>query len=148
MKNETVDSKTCIDASLALKLVLSEPHSDRAEIKWQNWLSARVEILAPSLLVYETCSVLRNRVYRKELTPPEADEAFRIIGDLGITYLHSPAIRQLAWELAHRFNLPTVYDGFYVALAQHQGCPFWTGDKRLYNAVKNDLAWVHWLGEP
>ncbi len=135
------------DASLALKLVLSEADSDRAELEWQNWLSARVEILAPFLLVYETCSVLRNRVHRKELTPAEANEALRIIGDLDITYLHPPAIRQSAWELARRFNRPTVYDSFYLALAQHERCPFWTGDKRLYTAVKNNLAWVHWLGE-
>jgi predicted nucleic acid-binding protein len=142
-----VNSQVCVDASLALKLVLSEPDSDRAELQWQYWLKARVEILAPFLLIYETCSVLRNRVYRKELTPVEADEAFRIIAGLDITYVHPPAIRQSAWELAHRFNRPTVYDSFYLALAQHQGCPFWTGDKRLYNAVKDELGWVHWLGQ-
>ena len=141
-----MDSKICIDASVALKLVLSEPDSEVAEAEWQRWLEAGVEILAPLLFVYETRSVLRNRVFRKALTPSEADEAARIIADLSITYLHPPAITQSAWELARRFNRPTVYDSFYLALAQLQGCPFWTGDKRIHNAVKKDFGWVHLLG--
>src|SRR5688572_1759524 len=128
-----MDSRICIDASLGLKLVLSEPDSDRAEAEWQSWLKAGVDILAPFLFIYETSSVLRNRVFRKELTAIEADEAAKIIADLGITYLHPPDIRQSAWELARRFNRPTAYDSFYLALAQHQGCPLWTGDKGLYN---------------
>ena len=139
-------SQICVDASLALKLVLSEPDSDRAEAEWQSWLKARLDIIAPFLFIYETTSVLRNRVYRGELTQPEADEALRLLSELGINYLHPQAIRQSAWELARRFNRPTAYDSFYVALAQHQGCPLWTGDKRLYNAVKGQLGWVHFLG--
>lgn len=141
-----MDSRICIDASLALKLVLSEPDSDQAQVEWQNWVSSGVAIAAPYLFIYETSSVLRNRVYRKELTPGEADQAFGILRGLGISYLHPPAIRQSAWELARRFNRPTAYDCFYLALAQHQGCPLWTGDKRLYNAVKKELGWVQFLG--
>jgi len=142
-----VNSQICVDASLALKLVLSEPDSDRAELQWQNWLKARLEIVTPFLFIYETSSVLRNRVYRREITQREADEALRLLASLGIVCLHPPAIWQPAWELAGRFNRPTVYDSFYLALSQHQGCPFWTGDRRLYNAVKNELRWVHWLGQ-
>jgi predicted nucleic acid-binding protein len=142
-----VDSKICIDASLALKLVLSEPGSDQAQAEWENWLRSSVKIAAPVLFIYETTSVLRNRVYRKEITQSEADQALSILDGLSITYLHSPAIRQSAWELARRFNRPTVYDTFYLALAQEQTCPFWTADKRLYNAVKKELDWVHVLGQ-
>jgi predicted nucleic acid-binding protein len=141
-----VFSQICVDASLALKLVLSEADSARAEVEWQSWVEAGLEIIAPFLFVYETTSVLRNRVYRGELTQPEADEALRLLSEFGINYLHPQAIRQSAWELARRFNRPTAYDSFYLALAQHQGCPLWTGDERLYNAVKGDLEWVHFLG--
>lgn len=97
--------------------------------------------------IYETIAVLRNRVYRREITQREAEEALGILAGLRITYLHPPGIRQVAWELARRFNRPTTYDGFYLALAQLEGCPFWTGDRRLYNAVKNGLEWVYVLRE-
>ena len=50
-----------------------------------------------------------------------------------------------AWKLVRRFNRPTVYDAFYLALAQEEGCPFWTGDKRLYYTVKRQLKWIHVL---
>ena len=140
-------SKICIDASLALKLVFSESDSDQAEAEWQSWIRSGMEVTAPFLFIYETTSVLRNRVYRKEITQSEADEALGILTALRITYLHPPAMRQAAWKLAQRFNRPTAYDSFYLALAQLEGCPFWTGDRRLYNAVKNELEWVHVLGD-
>jgi predicted nucleic acid-binding protein len=140
-----VDSQVCVDANLGLKLVIAEPDSDEAELKWQAWLEAGLEIVTPFLFIYETSSVLRNHVYRKELTQEEADEALRLLSDLTITYLHPAGLQQSAWEIARRFNRPTVYDGFYVALARQQGCPFWTADRRLYNAVKHELDWVHLL---
>jgi predicted nucleic acid-binding protein len=148
VKKETVASKVCVDASLALKLVLSEADSDQAEAEWQNWIRSGIEIEAPFLFIYETTSVLRNRVYRREITQIEAEEALGILAGFRITYLHPPALRQTAWELAHRFNRPAAYDGFYLALAQLEGCSFWTGDRRLYNAVKSGLEWVYVLREP
>jgi predicted nucleic acid-binding protein len=145
VKKETVASKVCVDASLALKLVFSEADSDQAEAVWQNWIRSGIEVEAPFLFIYETTSVLRNRVYRREITQSEAEEALAILAGLRITYLHPPALRQAAWELARRFDCPTVYDSFYLALAELEGCPFWTGDRRLYNAVKNGLEWVYAL---
>ncbi|MEM3433788.1 MAG: hypothetical protein QXP27_06395, partial [Candidatus Methanomethyliaceae archaeon] len=41
----------------------------------------------------------------------------------------------------------TAYDAAYLALAQKEHVPFLTGDERLYNAVKGELAWVQWLGQ-
>ncbi len=146
MKTEAVESKICVDASLALKLVLSEHDSEAAQEEWQNWIGTGVEIVAPDLFMYETASVLRNRVHRKEITQSEADEALQILATLEITYYQPAGMQQAAWELARRLNRPTVYDAFYLALAQEERCPFWTGDKRLYNSVKSQLNWVHVLG--
>jgi predicted nucleic acid-binding protein len=142
----TAESKICVDASLALKLVLPETDSDLTQAQWQDWIGAAVEIIAPDLFTYETTSVLRNRVYRKEITQSEADEALRILASLDITYHQPAAIRQSSWELARRFNRPTAYDAFYLALAQDEDSPLWTADRRLYNAVKDQLKWVHALG--
>jgi predicted nucleic acid-binding protein len=144
--NVTVESKICVDASLALKLVLLESDSDLAQAQWQDWVGAAVEIIAPDLFIYETTSVLRTRVYRKEITQSEAGEALRILALLDITYHQPGAIRESSWELARRFNRPTAYDAFYLALAQDEGSSLWTGDKRFYNAVKDQIEWVHALG--
>lgn len=141
-----VNSQVCVDASFALKLVLPELDSERAEELWQSWLDAHTEIIAPVLFVYETSSVLRNRVYRKKLTAEEGEEALTFFTNLAVSYLHPPELRQLAWRLATRFRRPTVYDSFYLALAQLRGCPLWTADRRLYNTVKDELDWVYWIG--
>ena len=55
-------------------------------------------------------------------------------------------LHQRAWELARHFNRPAAYDAHYLALAEMADCPFWTADKRLFNVVRNELEWVHWLG--
>ena len=92
-----MEAKVCVDASLALKLVLAEADSDLAQSQWQTWTEAGVEIISPDLFVYETTSVLRNRVYRKEITQSEADEAFRILDSLDISYHKPAAMRISGW---------------------------------------------------
>lgn len=52
-----------------------------------------------------------------------------------------------AWERAYRFKQPAAYDAHYLALAEMLGCEFWTADRRLHNAVKDELPWVKWLGD-
>ncbi len=40
-------------------------------------------------------------------------------------------------------NLSASYDSHYLALAQSLNCQFYTGDKRLYNSVKNQINWIN-----
>lgn len=42
--------------------------------------------------------------------------------------------------------ISTIHDAHYLALAQTLDCEFWTADERLYNAVRDQLPWVRWLG--
>ena len=51
------------------------------------------------------------------------------------------------WQLAAHFQQPQAYDSFYLALADLMRVPFWTADRRLYNAVRGELRWVHLLDE-
>jgi predicted nucleic acid-binding protein len=62
---------------------------------------------------------------------------------LPIELLWPSGLHIRAWELARYFKRSAAYDMHYVALAEMSGCPFWTADERLYNAVKNELDWVH-----
>ncbi|GIV76846.1 MAG: hypothetical protein KatS3mg050_1240 [Litorilinea sp.] len=65
---------------------------------------------------------------------------------LKIRLSHRKGIFPLAWELAKQFNQPRAYDTAYLALAQLHQCDFWTADEKLYNAVKDALPWVKWVG--
>ncbi len=48
--------------------------------------------------------------------------------------------------LAHQLRRPTTYDCYYLALAERYQCELWTGDQRFYNAVKDAIPWVKWIG--
>ena len=142
-----MNSQICVDASLALKLVLVEKDSSTAQHLWDAWTNAGTEIVAPSLLAFEGASAIRNKVQRGLAPPDEAELMFKAFHLLGVKYLHPEGLHQRAWELAKRFNRPQAYDSYYLALAEILDLEFWTADERLYNIVKSDLPWVKWLGD-
>lgn len=135
----------CVDASLALKLVLLEDDSDRAEALWANWITQDITVIAPYLLAYEVSSVIRNKIYCGKITSEDGDLAFAKLHAQGIVLLHPKELAPTAWDLARQFNRPTAYDSQYLALAQILDCELWTADKRLYNAVHDTLPWVQIL---
>jgi predicted nucleic acid-binding protein len=59
------------------------------------------------------------------------------------TALPSP---QENYELARKYQR-SIYDSWYLAVAEANGRAFWTADAKLYNAVKEWLPFVRWLGE-
>jgi predicted nucleic acid-binding protein len=50
-------------------------------------------------------------------------------------------------EIAVEFNQSLVYDATYAALAEIAGCEFWTADREFYEAVREGLAYVKFIGE-
>ena len=67
-----MNSRVCIDANLALRLVLAEPDSAKAHHLWDTWINADVDVIAPPLLVFEATSVICNKMYRGLVPPGEA----------------------------------------------------------------------------
>ncbi len=141
------NSLVCADAGLALKLVLPEPDSALARALWETWKAERTLVIAPTLWGYEVTSVIRNRVHRGQLPPEMEEEAFTTLHELPVQLMAPTGLHRRAWELARHFDRPAAYDAHYLALAEMAGCPFWTADERLFNAVREELNWVHWLGD-
>jgi predicted nucleic acid-binding protein len=140
--------QVCVDASLAVKAVVSEPDSDKADALSSQWANEGKELIAPDFFSVETDSILRQKVaLRKELTPAQAEAAFAMLRALPIQQIAVSGQRQRAWQIAIEFNFATVYDATYLALAELQGCAFWTADKRLFDQVKDKLVFVKWLGD-
>ena len=141
-----MNSRVCVDSSLALKLVLVEEDSPKVQRLWDTWVDADVKIVAPFLLAFEGTSVIRNKMYRGLVPPEEGELMFKAFHLLGVRLLHPDGLHQRAWELAKQFNPPQAYDSHYLALAEILDLELWTGDERLYNAVQDKLSWVRWLG--
>jgi len=69
----------CVDASFALKLVLEEAESAQVEGLWRSWIGDDRDIIAPYQLLFEVTSVIRNHVYRQNLSMEAGEMAFTAI---------------------------------------------------------------------
>jgi predicted nucleic acid-binding protein len=142
----------CIDASVAVQLVFPEDQSERAESLMAGAALRRERVIAPFLLPIETNNAIRQRMRRQGLTVERARESFerflslRII--LGPTAPGQQAtLHARALELAARFNLPAIYDAYYLALAELRGGTLWTADRRLISAVSPTFSQILWIGD-
>jgi|SRR5215208_7687302 len=139
--------EVCVDASLAIKVVVTEAGSDKADALFEQWASEETQLIAPVFFEVETDSILRQKAsLRRELTADQAQRAFASLRALPIKTKHSSEQRERAWEIAREFQFPTVYDATYLALAELRRCQFWTADEKLFKQVRSKLTFVQWLG--
>ncbi len=136
-------SKLVVDASVAVKWLVSEPLSDEALAV----LAGPGPLIAPDLLVPEVANVLWKKVRRGELTEAMALERFEALSKMGLEILPTESITGRALALAVRASR-TVYDALYVVLAEEHGCQFVTADEKLVNALRQtpDGKRTVWLG--
>ena len=136
----------CVDASVAVKVVVTESDSDKADALFDEWAYEGKQLIAPAFFEVETDSILRQKVMlRKELSLEQAEAAFAKLQTLPIQQIAVLGQRQRAWKIAADYGFATVYDATYLALAELRGCEFWTADERLFNRVKDTLTFVKWL---
>jgi predicted nucleic acid-binding protein len=141
-----VGLRVCIDASVAVKLVVQEPYSDRAASLWRGWIGGDIERVAPSFFPFEVASTIRRKYVRRQLTEEEAEEAFEVFTALDFVVLEPKALLKEAWDMAKELGLPTLYDTAYLALAKLNNCEFWTADEALINSLQGKFSWVKWIG--
>ncbi len=138
-----------VDASIAIKWVLEESDSDRAEALLIEWNDKGISIYAPNLLVYEITNALYRKVRKSEITLDRAKEALADISlaEIDFDFSIDFALSTRAMELANHFSLPATYDSHYLALAERKECELWTADTRLWNSIRGKLEWVRWMGD-
>lgn len=140
-------TEVCVDSSLAIKVVVPEVDSDKADALFNQWAGEETQLIAPVFFEVETDSILRQKVsLRRELTFAQAQRAFASLQGLPINTTHSLKQRERAWEIAREFEFPTVYDATYLALAELRRCASWTADEKLFKQVGSKLTFVQWLG--
>lgn len=134
------------DSNILLGRLLPVPYATAAGQLIQQWEAKGLQLAAPTLFRYEVVAVIRRYVHHKLITYDEALTRLEKIFATVIDYHLDENLLRRALELATQFNRPTAYDAQYLAVAERLGCEFWTADERLYNAAKDQLAWVNWLG--
>lgn len=138
-------TELCVDASLALKVLIVEQYTKEAEQLFVDCAKNRITIIAPSLIIYEMESAVRRYVYTHKITEQAGDKSLSMIDILPIQIQSHPLMHKKARELAKQFNQVRVYDNAYTALAELRGCDFWTGDEKFYNSVMKKLPFVHFV---
>ncbi|MGQ9825339.1 MAG: type II toxin-antitoxin system VapC family toxin, partial [Desulfotomaculales bacterium] len=103
---EPVNSTVCVDASFALKLVLNEQDSEAVAEKWEEWAKRNIAVIAPHLFFCEVTAVLRNKVWRKELTPAQGKQGLAIILAQGVSPWYARELNLKAREIAEKLLLP------------------------------------------
>lgn len=119
---------TVVDASVLVDaLVVNGPAGDAARAA----LAERDTLHVPTIFPAEVTSAVRGLCARHELDPGRARGALAQLAVLRtVEYPFGPFLDRV-WEL--RANV-TVYDGWYVALAESLGCQLITADSRLARA--------------
>lgn len=137
--------QVAIDASFLLKIFLPEIKSDQVEGLWKRWIGDHIEIVTPTLILFEVSSVIRNKVYRNILSEKESEEIIKLLKNLDFSLIYTEELLDIAWEISTVLNTPTLYDCFYLALPKLLRIPLWTADKKLYQSAKREFPFVNLL---
>ena len=137
------NSRVVIDASFLLKMLLPEDKSEKAEELWRSWIKDSIKIAAPTLIIFEASSVLRNKIYRGILENDDARELIHQIKHLDLILIYVEDILTLAWEIGEILKSSVLYDCFYIALSKFLDAPLWTADTKLYNSAKGKFPFVN-----
>jgi predicted nucleic acid-binding protein len=136
-----------LDASVALKWRLrDEEATQQPDALLEDFLAGKLELLTPTLFDYEIANALRVAVTRQRLSEQDAAVTLADFAQYAIVRYDFSGIASRTFQLSGQHQR-SAYDSAYMALAQAQGVWFFTGDKRLFNAVGQALAWVKWLGD-
>jgi predicted nucleic acid-binding protein len=125
--------KYILDASVALKWVLTENDSPLAESLRNDFRKGTHDLLAPDVFAVEVAHALTRAERKGIITPPQASV---LLADILATPPHFYGILPLlprAVDLSSQMRFG-VYDCLYVALAEREGCPLVTADDRLVRA--------------
>jgi len=133
-----------VDASVILAAFFPDEEQTEAQALIRDHVIGRLQLVAPNLLLYEVTNAVVQARRRGRISDEQVEDILSSFEGLGI------ALRPVTWQqmlpLALRFDR-SAYDAAYLALAEATDQPLVTGDSRMYNAVREHLDWVKWIGD-
>lgn len=141
-----VSGVVVVDASVAVKWLVREEHTDKALAIRNAWQDAQVAPVAPYLLPFEVANALHRKVSRGQLSVGDASRMIALLLGSRLELHQSPRLHVRALALASRLGQGAAYDAHYLALAEEFACELWTADQRFQRAAEG-VGNVHWIGE-
>ena len=138
-------AEAVVDASVSIKWIKpNEPEFEQANRLLTDYHNNRLVLFAPVFWEYELANGINKAIAQRVLTEEEGQEALEIFLGLGIILEPFPSASE-AYAFARRYRR-SVYDSLYISLAEQKECNFWTGDRKLYNALNAQFTFVEWIG--
>ena len=133
--------KYVLDASVALKWVLTETHSDKALALREEFRGGFHELLAPDVFPAEIGHALARAERKRVISPPDGS---LLLADILTTL---PQLASSLLLLPEAFSLASalrvsLYDCLYLALADREQCQFLTADTRLVNVLQPHFSFL------
>lgn len=117
-----------IDASVVVDALVA--FGDRG-LSSQDLVAAERRLNAPAILRAEVAAALRRLVLHGEVAERDARAALVESRDLPVVEYSFAPLQVRAWQLRHGV---TIYDAWYIALAEALGATLVTSDERLAGA--------------
>jgi predicted nucleic acid-binding protein len=135
-----------LDATVALKWQFKDEEvANAAMALLEDFVEGKIELISPTLFSYEILSAINVAINRKRIEEEAGYRALNYIASLGIELRSFDNLMESTFYMARRYGLSS-YDCAYMALAEKEKCDFLTGDKKLFNSIKNHLPWIKWIG--
>jgi predicted nucleic acid-binding protein len=132
-----------LDASVVIKWFSEEEYTEKALELRERIRYGEEQVIEPDLLLYELANALKHN---QHFEVQDVRDALTSVFDMNIDIVTPlPDIIDVAIKLAFEHTI-TVYDAFYIALAQETGLILITADKKLYERVPS-LEFVKFIGE-
>ena len=142
----SVGSSFVADASVAVKWLIPEQHTDEA----LRLHKAAALIAVPDFVYAEVGNVLWKHVRRELISEAEARSALNVFEQLSskIAVYPSRGLLPSALELACHTGA-SVYDSLYLALAREQQRRCVTADRKLFDRISQTPFAEHmqWIGD-
>ena len=142
-------SSVVVDASVAVKWVLPEEWTDRAQALMAASIQARQRLVGTPHLFIEVVNAIYQRrrgAPQERLSEIEADQALARFLAFPLELLSPTPLYEQAFAFARTHGLSNVYDSAYVVLAQLLNTTLWTADETLLNALGTAAPWVRFIG--
>ena len=132
MAQESKVEYLVLDSSIIIKWFCDEEGTEKALKIRKRYKEKEVVIVVPDLILYEISNALR---YNKEVSREEVMECVQSIFSLGINIIvPTKEVLENAISLAFKYNI-SLYDAYFVALADILQFTFVTADKKLFNKL-------------
>jgi len=134
-----------VDASVVLKWYLPDEEGvEQALLLLDAFTRDEIALHAPSLIDWEFVNAMWVAGRTGRIALEDQDAAVQNFQGLDIIRTHANDLSGSILSIATEFGR-SCYDSAYLALSRTMGAPFVTGDKRLFNALKEKTQSVIWI---